>query len=103
MREFIHPGVFATRQPTATQADNLYELVSERQGRSLIVISNQRPSNWYPPFPDSADSESPLDRLINTSHQAMNGPGYRPNKHPRTVGDTVTPVSFGLNSVRPEY
>ena len=41
MRELIRPDVlilddFAMRQMTAAQADDLYELVSERQGRSLI-------------------------------------------------------------------
>ncbi|MEU2931251.1 hypothetical protein ABZ636_40765 [Streptomyces sp. NPDC007251] len=41
----------------ASQADDLYELVFERQGRSLIITS------------------------INASHQViMNGPSYRPNK-----------------------
>lgn len=36
----------ATRQMTAAQADNLYELVSDRQGRSLIITSNRAPSDW---------------------------------------------------------
>ncbi|WP_272920835.1 MULTISPECIES: hypothetical protein [Streptomyces] len=39
------------RQLTAPQADDLYELVSERQGRSLIITSNRAPSDWYPRFP----------------------------------------------------
>jgi hypothetical protein len=39
------------RQLSAAQADNLYELVSERQGRSLIITSNRAPSDWYPLFP----------------------------------------------------
>ncbi|MFF3336903.1 ATP-binding protein [Streptomyces sp. NPDC002888] len=56
MRELIRPDVlvlddFAMRQLTATQADDLYELVSERQGRSLIITSNRAPSDWYPPVP----------------------------------------------------
>ncbi|WP_274919492.1 IS21-like element helper ATPase IstB [Streptomyces sp. WZ-12] len=89
MREFIRPDVlilddFAMRQLTATQADDLYELVSERQGRSLILTSNRAPSDWYPLFPNPVVAESLLDRLINTSHQViMNGPSYRPNKRPR--------------------
>ncbi|MGC4985829.1 ATP-binding protein [Streptomyces sp. DT193] len=45
MRELVRPDVlilddFATRQLTTAQADDLYELVSERQGRSLAIISN---------------------------------------------------------------
>lgn len=42
---------FAMRQLNATQADDLYELVSARQGRSLIITSNRAPSDWHPLFP----------------------------------------------------
>ncbi|MEV8039009.1 ATP-binding protein [Streptomyces sp. NPDC086182] len=88
IRELIRPDVilddFAMRQLTAAQADDLYALVSERQGRSLIITSNRAPSDWYPLFPNPVVAESLLDRLINTSHQViMNGPSYRPNKRPR--------------------
>ncbi|MGR6968037.1 IS21-like element helper ATPase IstB [Streptomyces cynarae] len=85
MRELIRPDLlilddFAMRQLTAAQADDLYELVSERQGRSLIITSNRAPSDWYPLFPNPVVAESLLDRLINASHQViMNGPSYRPN------------------------
>lgn len=90
IRELVRPDVlilddFAMRQLSAAQADDLYELVSERQGRSLIITSNRAPSDWYPLFPNPVVAESLLDRLINTSHQViMNGPSYRPNKRPRT-------------------
>lgn len=71
-----------------SQADDLYELVSERQGRSLIITSNRAPSDWYPLFPNPVVAESLLDRLINTSHQViMNGPSYRPNKRPKNPTD----------------
>ncbi|WP_078602978.1 MULTISPECIES: ATP-binding protein [Streptomyces] len=92
-RELVRPDVlilddFAMRQLNATQADDLYELVSERQKRSLIITSNRAPSDWHPLFPNPVVAESLLDRLINTSHQAiMNGPCYRPNKHPRNRTD----------------
>lgn len=79
---------FAMRQLGASQADDLYELVSERQGRSLIITSNRAPSDWYPLFPNPVVAESLLDRLINTSHQViMNGPSYRPNKRPKNPTD----------------
>lgn len=72
---------FAMRQLGASQTDDLYELVSERQGRSLIIISNREPSDWYPLFPNPVVAESLLDRLINTSHQViMNGPSYWPKR-----------------------
>ena len=76
---------FAMRELTAQQADDLYELISERAqaGRSLIATSNRAPADWYPLFPNPVVAESLLDRLINTSHQVfMNGPSYRPNKRP---------------------
>jgi len=58
---------------------HLYELISERTGRSLILTSNRSPADWYPLFPNPVVAESLLDRLINTSHQVlMTGPSYRP-------------------------
>jgi len=85
---------FAMREYTAQQADDLYELISERAqaGRSLITTSNRNPPDWYPLFPNPVVAESLLDRLINTSHQVfMNGPSYRPNKRPgRAVPQTTT-------------
>src|SRR5438132_13680092 len=72
------------RELTAAQADDLYELISERAGKSLVLTSNRAPADWYPLFPNPVVAESLLDRLINTSHQiVMNGPSYRPRKRPR--------------------
>jgi DNA replication protein DnaC len=90
LREFVRPHVlilddFGMRELTAPQADDLYELVSERAavGASMILTSNRSPVDWYPLFPNPVVAESLLDRLINTSHQVfMNGPSYRPNKRP---------------------
>jgi len=84
---------FAMRELTAQQADDLYELISERaqHGRSLIATSNRSPANWYPLFPNPVVAESLLDRLINTSHQIfMNGPSYRPSKSPSATRTTKT-------------
>jgi len=62
---------------------NLYELITERAGGSLILTSNRAPQDWYPLFPNPVVAESLLDRVINNSHQVfMNGPSYRPNKRP---------------------
>jgi DNA replication protein DnaC len=86
--ELARPAVlilddFAMRELTAPQADDLYELISERAGKSLILTSNRAPADWYPLFPNPVVAESLLDRLINTSHQVfMTGPSYRPNKRP---------------------
>ena len=89
--ELTRPAVlilddFGLRELTAAQADDLYELITERAGRSLILTSNRSPADWYPLFPNPVVAESLLDRLINTSHQVfMNGPSYRPNKRPGRV------------------
>jgi DNA replication protein DnaC len=86
--ELARPAVlilddFAMRELTPAQADDLYELVTERAGRSLVLTSNRAPQDWYPLFPNPVVAESLLDRLINNSHQVfMNGPSYRPNKKP---------------------
>ena len=82
---------FAMRELTPQQADDLYELVTERArtGRSLILTSNRAPQDWYPLFPNPVVAESLLDRLINNSHQVfMNGPSYRPNKRPKGAART---------------
>ena len=73
IRELVRPDVlilddFAMRQLTAAQADDLYELVSERHGRSLTITSNRAPIDWHPLFPNPVVAESLLDRPINTSH-----------------------------------
>lgn len=91
LRELAKPAVlilddFGMRELTTRQADDLYELASERAGRSMILTSNRAPVDWYALFPNPVVAESLLDRLINTSHQVfMNGPSYRPNKRPRSV------------------
>jgi DNA replication protein DnaC len=91
--ELARPAVlilddFAMRELTPAQADDLYELITERAGRSLVLTSNRAPQDWYPLFPNPVVAESLLDRLINNSHQVfMNGPSYRPNKRP---GQRVT-------------
>ena len=91
LRELARPAVvvlddFAMRELTAVQADDLYELITERAGKSLILTSNRAPADWYPLFPNPVVAESLLDRVINTSHQVfMNGPSYRPSKRPGRV------------------
>jgi DNA replication protein DnaC len=74
---------FGIRALTDAQADDLYELITERTGRSTIFTANRTPADWYPLFPNPVVAESLLDRLINTSHVVlMDGPSYRPRKRP---------------------
>ena len=101
LAELTRPDVlilddFAMRELTAQQADDLYELISDRaqHNRSLITTSNRSPVDWYALFPNPVVAESLLDRLINTSHQIfMNGPSYRPNKRPGRTSSTSTPTT----------
>lgn len=98
LREYTRPGVlilddFAMRAFTDTQADDLYELTSERAaaGRPMILTSNRKPTDWYPLFPNPVIAESLLDRLINASHALLvDGPSYRPHKRPRPADSTTT-------------
>jgi DNA replication protein DnaC len=93
LAELTRPAVlilddFAMRELTAAQADDLYELISDRAGKSLVLTSNRAPQDWYPLFPNPVVAESLLDRVINTSHQVvMSGPSYRPRRRP---GQRVT-------------
>ena len=89
LRRWAKPDVlilddFAMRDFTATQADDLYELITERQTHgSLVLTSNRAPADWYPLFPNAVVAESVLDRLINTAHHLhLDGRSYRPNKRP---------------------
>jgi DNA replication protein DnaC len=98
LREYTRPGVlilddFAMRAFIDTQADDLYELTSERAaaGHPMILTSNRKPTDWYPLFPNPVIAESLLDRLINTSHALLvDGPSYRPRKRPRPTDSTTT-------------
>lgn len=67
LREYTRPAVlilddFAMRELTPIQADDLYELISERAttARPLILTSNRAPTDWYPLFPNPVVAESLL-------------------------------------------
>ncbi len=96
LRRWARPAVlicddFAMRELSMTQADDLYELITERAGRSMILTSNRTPADWYPLFPNPVVAESILDRLVNTAHHvAMPGRSYRPRRRPTTASDAAT-------------
>ena len=70
---------FAMRDFTVAQADDFYELITERNHGSIVITSNRKPEDWYPLFPNPVVAESILDRLINNAHNIpMNGRSYRP-------------------------
>jgi DNA replication protein DnaC len=88
LRRWARPTVlvlddFAMRDFSVTQSDDLYELVTERTGKSTIFTANRAASDWYSLFPNPVVAESILDRIVNTAHHvAMEGKSYRPNKRP---------------------
>ena len=92
LRRWARPALlilddFAMRDFTVTQADDLYELVSERAGRSIVITANRSATDWYSLFPNPVVAESILDRLVNGAHHVhMPGRSYRPNRRPRTSG-----------------
>ncbi|MGH9282747.1 MAG: ATP-binding protein, partial [Acidimicrobiales bacterium] len=62
LRRWARPRVlilddFGLRAFTATQADDLYELVAERRGGSFILASNRAPADWYGLFPNPVVAE----------------------------------------------
>jgi DNA replication protein DnaC len=76
---------FAMRSFTPTQSDDLYELVTERAGKSLIATANRAATDWYSLFPNAVVAESILDRVVNSAHHIfMDGKSYRPNTRPGT-------------------
>ena len=82
---------FAMRELSMPQADDLYELITERTGRSIIFTSNRTPADWYPLFPNPVVAESILDRIVNTAHHvAMPGRSYRPTKRPHAFMATAS-------------
>lgn len=88
LRRWARPAMlicddFAMRAFSATQADDLYELISERAGRSLVITANRAAEDWYALFPNPVVAESILDRVVNGAHHiAMPGRSYRPNRRP---------------------
>ena len=58
LRRWARPAVlvlddFAMREFTPTQSDDLYELVTERAGKSLIATANRAATDWYSLVPQS--------------------------------------------------
>jgi DNA replication protein DnaC len=88
LRRWARPQIlvlddFGIRPFTASQADDLYELVTERRASSLILASNRAPADWYGLFPAPVIAEGVLDRVVNSAHHVpMEGKSYRPNRRP---------------------
>jgi DNA replication protein DnaC len=88
LARWARPGVvifddFAMRDFTLAQADDLYEVITERAGKASIFTANRQAQDWYSLFPNPVVAESILDRIVNAAHHVhMDGRSYRPNKRP---------------------
>ncbi len=93
---------FAMKDLTASQAEDVYELVDARVGRSsFIVTSNRAPEDWYPLFPNPVLAESALDRLVNAAHHVtLNAKSYRPRLRPGRPPPTTPGAAENVRNVR---
>ncbi len=89
LRAYLQPPLliiddFAMREFTGQQADDLYELISERaRAGSMILTSNRSPQDWYPLFPNPVLAEGALDRLLGRAHHlVLQGRSYRALQRP---------------------
>ena len=67
------------------QAEDFYEIVTERHLKSSVIItSNRRPQDWIPLFQDPVMANSALDRLADHAHHIMieGGESYRKKLRP---------------------
>jgi len=93
MRKYLKPAVlilddFGLTSFTATQAEDIYELITERHLKSsLIITSNRPPQDWLALFPDPVMANSALDRLAHHAHHLLieGGESYRKRLSPGRV------------------
>jgi DNA replication protein DnaC len=89
VRRYLSPTLlilddFAMREYSASQSEDLYEVVSRRHRRgSLILTTNRDPADLYPLFPNPVLAEGLLDRLLNSAYTlTLLGHSYRPRQRP---------------------
>lgn len=94
IKRFLTPDLlvvddFALVALNPTQAEDFYEVVSERHLKSSILItSNRPPQDWIALFPDPVMANSALDRLAHQAHHLMieGGESYRKRLSPKPNG-----------------
>ena len=92
LKRYLHPDLliiddFGVTALSPIQAEDIYELVTERHLRSsLVVTSNRPPQDWIALFPDPVMANSALDRLSHHAHHLMidEGESYRKKLSPKT-------------------
>jgi len=105
VRRYLSPSVlilddFAMRDYTATQSEDLYEVVSRRHRRgSLILTTNREPDDLYALFPNPVLAEGLLDRLLNSAHTiTLLGRSYRRRQRPAAAGESSAASAGGSDA-----
>jgi DNA replication protein DnaC len=91
LKKYVRPDLliiddFGLTALTPIQAEDFYEVVTERHLRSSILItSNRPPQDWVALFPDPVMANSALDRLSHHAHHIMvdEGESYRRKLSPK--------------------
>lgn len=91
MKKYLYPDVliiddFGLTALNSIQAEDFYEIVSERHLKSSILItSNRPPQDWVALFPDPVVANSALDRLSHNAHHILidGGESYRKKISPK--------------------
>ena len=90
IKKFLRPDFliiddFGLSALTPTQAEDFYEIVTERHLKSSMIInSNRTPQDWIPLFPDPVMANSALDRVAHHAHHILieGGESYRKKLRP---------------------
>jgi DNA replication protein DnaC len=90
IKRFLRPDLliiddFGLTALTPTQAEDFYEIVTERHlNSSMIITSNRTPEDWIPLFPDPVMANSALDRVAHHAHHILleGGESYRKKLRP---------------------
>jgi len=91
LKKYVKPDLliiddFGLTTLSPIQAEDFYEVVTERHLRSsLIITSNRPPQDWIGLFPDPVLANSALDRLSHHGHHIMidDGESYRRKLSPK--------------------
>jgi len=92
IKKYVYPDLlivddFGLTALTPIQAEDMYEVITERHLRSSIIMtSNRPPQDWVGLFPDPVMANSALDRLSHHAHHIMidGGESYRKKLSPKT-------------------
>ncbi len=87
---------------TPVQAEDFYEVVTERHLRSSIIItSNRPPQEWVALFPDPVMANSALDRLSHHAHHIMVDDGDTIQKEiepgEQQINELIIRQKWGIN------